>query len=153
VSVSRISLAYGISVDSLRRHSLAHAGPALRAALAAREGLAVTDLVARVLAVADDALEIRRQALEAGRFRDATRAGDSEVRALAVVTARFGIDDADVLDLLRAAEKLTIAVGRATRAQPEFGQAVAAQLRALGALDDAEDIERIVANTRQELTA
>lgn len=141
--VSVVSRRFGLSSAALRRHLHQHAGPALKNAVFGSEGLRASELLDRVLDIADDARGLRMSALEAGNSSAATRAGDAELRALDALTRRLGVDDTELIEQLRALEILAIAVGRAARKNPAVATEVAASLRRLGDQESARDLESL----------
>jgi len=93
-----------------------------------------------VLAAADSALQIRVDAAASGRDAIALRAIDSEVRALAIVADRLGLDQADARAELETASDLTTAIARAANKSDEVAHAVAAELRQLDRDEIADDL-------------
>ncbi|WP_420370275.1 hypothetical protein [Curtobacterium sp. L1-20] len=100
------------------------------------------DLTRRVLDVANGAAEAREEALRKGQTVQAVRIGDAEIRAIATLTHRLGIDDEDVLDQLDAFAALAQAVGQVIRTNPELGFILARRLRDLEAHGLADDVEQ-----------
>lgn len=139
--ISHISRQFGIPADALRRHLRVHVSEVAKASLLGVDGLSASDLVHRVLDVADSARERRLTAEAAGQPGAASRAGDSELRALAVLADRMGVTDTDLIEEVESAHQLALAVGLATRSSPAVGHAVAARLRTMdgqaGVLADA----------------
>ncbi|TFC83720.1 hypothetical protein E3T23_01805 [Cryobacterium cheniae] len=131
-----------MSVDSIYRHIRSHLAQDVRAALRGSQGLSTSDMIQRLADVANDALHARRAALEAGHTQNSLRAGDAELRALTVLLGRFGIDDLELIDQLKAGETLARAVGQATTRNPAIGTEVATRLRLLGDSQTADALER-----------
>lgn len=134
--VSRVSTLYGIAPASLYRHLRDHAGPELKQALHSSHALDADDLLSRVAEIADDARTARWAAQDAGAVREAHKAAEAELKALAVLSARFGIDAAEVHSELADREHelaaLAVAVGRAARRDGTVGDAIVAQLKITG---------------------
>src|SRR5690606_12934318 len=133
-------------------HIRAHLAPELREQLRGSQALDVPDLLARVAAVADDARDARTKALDAGNAAIALKAGDSELRALGVLTERLGVDELDVLAQLRDAEMLARAVGSLTRTHPDAVQALAVALERGGAAEMAGALTAVLRNERKALS-
>jgi hypothetical protein len=117
--LSRLARDYGVGAESVRRHLHSHVAPDVADALRAVEGLSPTTLVMRMQEVADNARDLRDLALDSRNMSAAVRAGDAELRALALLADRFGITEATVSQDLRLAGDLAQAVGYAASRSPE----------------------------------
>lgn len=132
-SLPQIAAQYGVGVASVRRHLRNHAAPAVREALEPREGADAATVVGRALAVANAVRSIRAAALLDGDRRDVIRAADAEVRALALLGARLGVNAESTARDLAEAHRLAQAVRDVARADPAVGDALARGLEARGA--------------------
>jgi len=149
-AVSSISNRFGLSVSGVNRHVKAHMAPELRETFRASQRLNARDLIARVAEIANDALSTRKAALVAGQDVAALKAGDAELRALSVLTNRFGIDDLLVLDQLTEAQNLARAVGSLASTHPDAVRTLAAALELNGATEMATALSAVLKNERKE---
>jgi hypothetical protein len=106
----------------------------------------------RVLAVAERAREVAEEALDAGDRTQTFRAGDAELRALAVL-ASLGVKHETALQELDAYRTVTHAVIRAARRNPEVGEYVARQLDAVDREAFAADLRSQIQETTKGLTS
>lgn len=131
-SLAQASRDFSISVDSLRRHCRTHAGPEIREALTRITEADPLALVQGVLSTAERAQALAEASVEAGRPRDALRAGDAYLRAVNTLWARFGVSRDDILQRVEDAADLTRALAAVIRSNPELIEPLA---RALDARD------------------
>jgi len=131
-SVALISTEIGISESGIRRHLRNHTAAQLRDSMQASDDATPTDLLARMVDLADDARTARLTAQRNGSLGLAVRASDAELRALVALLDRAGIDSTDTLDRLRESEALARAVGRVVRTNPGAGRALADELDTAG---------------------
>lgn len=144
-SISRVSRAFATGRDSLRRHLINHMD--YDAATAAAHGLDPSSMALRVQAVAERARETAEEAQEAGRIVDVLRAGDAELRALAMLAA-MGITHEKPLVEYDAFRAVSRAVFIASRTHPEVAEAVAAVLDQTDHEHHARDLREQFSETR-----
>ncbi len=144
-SISRVSRAFAVGRDSLRRHLLRHMD--YDAATAAAQGLDPSSMALRIQAVAQRARETAEEAQEAGRNVDVLRAGDAELRALAMLAA-MGISHERPLAEYEAFRAVARAVFVVARTNPEIAEAVAAVLDDLDQPQHARDLREQFSETR-----
>lgn len=124
-SISRVSRAFAVGRDSLRRHLTRHMD--YDAATAAAQGLDPSSMALRIQAVAQRARDTAEEAQEAGHTIAVLRAGDAELRALAMLAA-MEISHERPLVEYEAFRAVSRAVFIAARTNPEVAEAVAAVL-------------------------
>lgn len=143
-SVALVSTETGISESGIRRHLRNHTAAALRDSMESSHDATPTDLLARMVDLADDARTARLTAQRNGSLGLAVRASDAELRALVALLDRAGIDSADTLERLRESEALARAVGRVVRSDPRAGRALAAELDKAGQLALADQLRSLL---------
>lgn len=132
-----------ISEQSVSRHVANHLRSEVAAALRTSGAVRTSDLIQRLASIADDAADLRKDAMAKGDVLNALRASDAETRSLAVLLDRLGIGSSDAISLLAAGEALARALGEASRAEPRVAVAVSQRLRAMGFADDADALLRV----------
>ncbi len=142
VAVFEIVRMFGVSKSAVYRHLGAHVGPEVREALRAGDSLRVGNVLTRVVDVADAARTARINAAAAGDLTGALKAGDSELRALSVMSDRFGIDDVAVAEIIDDADALVTAVRRTITAMPAAGEVLAKELRRV----EQHELAEVIAN-------
>ena len=151
VTVSAISGRYGVSPSSLYRHLRGHLLKELAASYRPETPLDVPDLLKRVLDVADSARDARIAASGTAGSLAASRARDSEIKALTLLTSRLGVDDESQIESAELLRSLASAVGAAVRREPSIGDALATELTRLGAHDSSAELTALATASRQEL--
>ncbi|CAI9386536.1 hypothetical protein [Microbacterium sp. T2.11-28] len=124
-SINDVSRRFGVSGDSIRRHLNFHLKPALAAAIKAAPEMRPASFVERVLAVANDAQRARRAAYQTGNSWLAARLGDSELKALGVLSDRLGISHDDAANDLRDAASIARVMGQLVRSHPQLADVIA----------------------------
>jgi hypothetical protein len=124
----------------------------MRETFRASQKLNTRDLIARVADIANDAQSTRRAAIAVGEDSVALKAGDAELRALSVLTSRFGVDDLLVLEQLGDAQKLARAVGSLAATHPEAVRTLAIALERSGATEMATSLSSVLKNERKEVS-
>lgn len=150
-SLRRIAAQFGLAPTSLRRHVDKHLSARLRAQLddaGGIDGMTLGSALAKLGEVAADLDTIRLDAMERGDTLNAVRASTAQVRAVATVADRLGLN----LDVGRELEMfgaLALSVRDAVRHDPRIGELIAAGLRRRGEETAAQDVEALA---RPELT-
>ena len=154
-SFRAISQQFDLSPDSVRRHLLNHVSEDVKAALAESQSVDGTGLVLRIAEIADAAKETRQRLTQAGKDRDALRAGDSELRAVATLVTRLGISDSTLLDALEEADHLVYSVASIMRARPElgFGELLVQEFKERGADDLVAAFGTLISRNKKELAS
>jgi negative regulator of sigma E activity len=124
-SINDVSRRFGVSGDSIRRHLNFHLKPALAAAVRAAPEMRPASFAERVLAVANDARAARIAAYQTGNSWLAARLGDSELKALAVLTERLGLSHDDAANDLRDASAIARTLGQLARSNAELADVIA----------------------------
>ena len=137
------------SRDSIYRHIREHMVPALRKAFRGSTDFNPVEVLTSAAQVAQRAQEIGDRAYEKGNDTLALKAGDASLRALTVL----GLRDLDVLEVVAAAEALTVAVGQASHRSPELGELVAARLDANGHPAIADQLRASFHETTRKVSA
>lgn len=142
VPLRTIAQQFGIPRSSIRRHLAAHME--LDDDLASHLGLDPESLAIRAYDVAERARDIATDALDAGDYGAALRAGDAELRALAALATLGARSEARIseYEMFRTTAHAVI---RAARTNPVVAEAVAAQL-------DIVDRRAIAADVRAQFT-
>ncbi|MFF7683875.1 hypothetical protein ACFZA2_14075 [Microbacterium sp. NPDC007973] len=154
VSLSRVSQQHWAPGRESLRHHLD--GGHLRADLQERAeralGLDYTSVVARIADIAQRARTTALEAAEAGDRAGVLRAGDSELRALAVLTAN---GESSELDIARNAwtQDVALAVVRVGRRGDRAVDAVADELDALHQTEIADEIRNLHPDSGIEITS
>lgn len=117
--ITLIAAQYGISRDSIHRYKHSNLAPALRNALKASSSSSTVSLLERVLNLADDALQARLQLQASGHHVASIRAGEHELKTLAVLLDRLGVTDTDTVHALRQALGLMEALRQLAQTHPE----------------------------------
>ncbi|WP_188717090.1 hypothetical protein [Agrococcus terreus] len=132
------------SKDSLSRH-LAHVPPETKRAAASATGLGALAIADRLHHIADDASEARSKLLDGGRYREAARLADLEVRALSVLADRLDVRDLSQLDQQRQMDALTVALRAVLGVDPGLVIRIADEVASAGHNELAADLRRIPA--------
>lgn len=145
-----IARRYGLTPDAIERHAARHLPvDVARTDFRGRPGMTAADLMGRMVEVADSARAVRLA--DGLSVRDALRAGDAELRALATITGRFGAD-AGALAAELGAERtqraqtersftlLARALAAVLRERPDLTSVAAQFLDNAGAPDMAADV-------------
>jgi len=147
--ISRISRAFEVYPDSIRRHLYAHVSLAVKEALRTVEGLSPAVVIMRVQEIANSARDLRDAALEKNNIPAALRAGDAELRALVTLAERFGITSDTVARDLHAADDVFNAVGLTAMKSPEAGELLAGALEELGHRVFAETLRKSISRNKE----
>jgi hypothetical protein len=147
--ISRISRAFEVYPDSVRRHLYAHVDLKVKEALRTVEGLSPAVVVMRVQEIANSARDLRDAALEKNNIPAALRAGDAELRALVTLADRFGITSDTVARDLQAADDVFNAVGSTAMKSVEAGELLADALDQLGHKVFAETLRASISRNKE----
>ncbi len=143
-----IARAHRVAESSLRRHVAAHLSPELRQAAQESISFRASNLVGRLVQLADDAAAVQALAMERGAPRTAVAAIDSERAVISVLIDRLNISDASVRDQLNEAAQVNKVLVEVLADAPEFAVPLAAALRRLGSHTVAVAVERRAAAVR-----
>ncbi|WP_426181846.1 hypothetical protein [Microbacterium sp. TWP3-1-2b2] len=113
------------------------------------QGLDVTTVVARISDIAQRARSTALEAAEAGDRAGVLRAGDSELRALAVLATNGETSELEI-ERRRSYQDLSAAVIRVSRRDPETAERIASELDRMNRPILAEDV-RDQAVSRNEI--
>jgi hypothetical protein len=147
--ISRISRAFEVYPDAIRRHLYSHVTLEVKEALRTTEGLSPATLVMRAQEIANGARDLRDDALHQNNISAALRAGDAELRALITLAERFGITADTVARDLRAADDLADAVVSTAANAPEAGALLADALEQRGHLVFAENLRKSISINKE----
>lgn len=152
ISVRDLARKYGISESSAYRHKQNHLQRRLLAELRTSDTIRTTDLLEMLSESLTDLSTVRASAMLSGQSALAVRAG-AELRATVEFLLSLGIEDTTVVNELKWGGHIATAIARAANRAPEFGELVAAELRLLGELQSAADLDLVIAAapTSQEL--
>lgn len=150
-SVSLLSHRFGVSTDSIYRHTRAHLAPAARTALDGPGAMPPSVIASRVLEIADDLRTSRRNAQNSGRRADAIRAADAELKALTTLSDRLGVTDVEILAELDNTSRLITALGTVIRRDPAIADVLAAELRDAGHHSEASELDLVATSARTAL--
>lgn len=145
--ISRVSSQFKISPDALRRHVVNHAATEFLEALEDSESVNPLTVARWVVEIAEDARSARQQLVAAGDHRNAIKARDGELRALAVLSGRLGIDSERIARDIAQADQLQRAIVTLTRQDPAFGIALADTFAAQGSAE----LARVMRDETQKL--
>jgi len=157
-----IARRYGLTPDAIERHAARHLPmDVARSDFRGRPGMTAADLMGRMVEVADSARAVRL--VEGLSVRDALRAGDAELRALATITGRFGADAgalateldserAQRLEVERSFTLLARALAMVLRERPDLVATAAQFLDHAGAPQMAADVRHLT-TAKEVLTA
>jgi transposase-like protein len=151
VAISQISAQFGVSRDSIYRYKNSNLAPALRQALAASTSSRTSSLLERVLNLADDALKTRQALAASGHHVASIRAGEHELRTLAVLLDRLGITDVETVDALKQAFGLMEALRQLAHTHPEAVERLGQILLSAGD-EDLGPAFLAISQTRKELS-
>ncbi|GEM_PF-4521300 len=124
-SVADLSRQFGVSRDSIYRHTQWHLRPALAEAVKRSPEIRPAALVERIAAIANDAREARRSAYASGNSWLGARLGEAELRALVALADRLGIEHDDAASDARDAASIARVLGDVARTVPEIAAALA----------------------------
>jgi predicted transcriptional regulator len=119
IPITQIASQFGISRDAIYRYKQGSLAPALRDALKASNSSSVPSLLERVLNLADDALQARLQLQASGHHVASIRAGEHELKTLAVLLDRLGVTDTETVEALRQALGLMEALRQLAHTHPD----------------------------------
>jgi len=150
VEIARLVRRFSLGRDALYRHVRLHLAPALREHLGSSPDFSAATLVERIADIANSARAARVEAYGIGNRPEGIRAGDAELRALAVLSDRFKVGSDEVAAQVSEAA----ALGRAFRAvagqRPELGEALALAFEADDRPDLADEVRTVAAKVRRK---
>jgi hypothetical protein len=139
-----------ISTSSLSRHAQQHLAPALRAQ--ARDSpVAPTDLLLRLIDVADSARSARLEAEATGTPVQRTRSADLEVKVLQSLLGQYGVNASSTGQALQDAERLVRAVGRYAVNNPLAAGTLIREIKSGGLEGFANDLDSLVSKQSRSL--
>lgn len=124
-SVAELSRRFGVSRDSIYRHTQWHLRPALAEAVKRSPDIRPAALVERIAAIANDARAARLSAYAAGNAWLGARLGEAEMRALVALADRLGIEHDDAASDARDAASIARVLGDVARAVPGVADVLA----------------------------
>lgn len=145
-SFRSISATAGIGRASLRGHFQRHMEVSADA-LAAR-GLDSVTIALRLQAVAERAREVAEEALDTGSPNAVLRAGDAELRALAVL-AGMGVRHESVLHQLDSMRQTMRFLNVALRSRPELREALAHEVERADYPQAAKELRAMFSETKE----
>jgi hypothetical protein len=149
-SLSDLSRKYGISRDSLWRHSQSHLVEITRSVMRDREISIVADFTERLLESADDLRAARMRAADSGNTLALARAADAEAKVINQLTAKFGITNATAASEVRAAVNVLEAVWDIAIKRPEIAELLAVTMGERKHYDSAEQVRDMAKRARRE---
>lgn len=150
ISGSQVSQRFGLSADALYRHIRNGHGVDAQTIVLIDSLADSTDALERIVEIADSARQTRRVAMASGNVLNATRAADSELKALGVMLTQLGVRDSAILDALQATNQLVDAVARIVWDEPRLGTKLAEILDEAGAHDLASSYRVLVHRMNEE---
>jgi hypothetical protein len=124
-SVADLSRRFGVSRDSIYRHTTWHLRPALAEAVKRSPEVRPVALVERIAAIANDARDARLSAYAAGNAWLGARLGEAEMRALVALADRLGIEHDDAASDARDSASIARVLGDVARTLPGIAEALA----------------------------
>jgi hypothetical protein len=145
MSLSMISARFDCSTQSLSRHRRLHLSRRVLHALRITNETSSTDLIDGLVESLNDLALMRSNSLLNGQTALAIRAS-TEMRSTSEFLLGIGMTDTDMTRELKFGQHVARAVARAVQRAPEIVPMLAAELRAVGEGDAAEDLEIVAAN-------
>jgi len=139
-SFAAVAQKYKTSESAVRRHMRNHLERGSLLALAGSHDATTGDLLGALLTSLGQAQAVQKSALRAGREPAVLRAAAVVESTVRTLLTGFGVDDAAIVDDLRSAERMSIAIVRTLKLHPEIGATFAAELDKAGAADLAQDV-------------
>lgn len=133
-----------LSTSALSRHAQRHLAPVLREQARDTTSAAPTDLLRRLIDVADSARSARLEAEATGTPVQRTRSADLEVKVLQALLGQYGIDASTTAQALKDAEKLVHAVARYATSNPTAAGALIREIKNQGLEDFGHQLEERV---------
>lgn len=136
------------SVAAASRHWRLHVQPVMRDAVPVH----LSEFAHRLVAVADDASDLRELGRLTGDHRLALQAGRAEREALADLINRLGVDDTEAIEEIEACRAFVVAVQRSVDDVPELAERLARELDRQGQDELAAGVRSLV-DVRPQLRA
>jgi hypothetical protein len=111
-----------ISESSVQRHWRNHTTAQIRIATGIEYLSEPSDLLERILEIADSARNTRRSAEMSGNAASVTKASDTELKALTLVGDRLGVRDGELLGNYRLLMAIVTAIHPVISAHPAVGR-------------------------------
>jgi hypothetical protein len=121
VSYRAIASEYGVSESSISRHWLNHRQPDLVSIPMDYAEDAPSDLLARVMSIADDARNLRVNAQLSGNPVSSVRAMDAELKAIAFAADKLGVGSSTLLKNYENLGSVVMAVRKLIERHPKVG--------------------------------
>lgn len=148
VPYRELAVRHGVSISALSRYSRGPFADAVRESVRASGDIVGSDVLRRVLDLADDATLMRERALRAGNSNLALKTSATELRALSTVATMLGLDSDDLIReaaaATSAARELARGVVLAARQDSTVGTLVLAVLDADGATATANQLRALI---------
>lgn len=136
-----------IGESSIRRHVKTHLSASILRETRASESLGSVDLVERLIEALDDVAAVRTTALMSGQAAIVLRAATATESLVRTLMDRLGVEETEILLLLREGERLADAVARASRKHGIIGTVIAGELDELGDRDFGDALRAVVAKS------
>lgn len=154
MSARALGRAHGVGRDTVRRHWSRHVQIGTQASVfRGAPASQASDLISRILDVADHARELRDDADAADATAASLRADAVILAALERLRSGLGVDSAEVAVALREGDALAAAIERSVREMPEVGEVIAEALEQNGELALARLIQDFAEKQAAALTA
>lgn len=150
VEIVRLVRRFSLGRDALYRHVRLHLGPALREHLSSSPEFSAATLVERIADIANSARAARVEAYGIGNRPEGIRAGDAELRALAVLSDRFKVGSDEVAAQVSEAAAIARAVRSVAANRPELGEALALAFETDDRPDLADEMRTVAAEMRRK---
>ena len=118
-----------ISESSVGRHWRHHVQPQFRTVAELEYVEEPSDVLTRILEIADSARNARRSAEMSGNTISVTRSSDTELKALALVTDRLGVRDSTMLTHYKGMLSVLLGLAPVIRAHERVGREVIDHLK------------------------
>jgi hypothetical protein len=156
VPYRELAVRHNVSISALSRYSRGPFADAVRESARASGDIVGSDVLRRVLDLADDAAHMRERALRTGNSNLALKTSVTELRALATVATMLGLDSDDLIReataATSAARELARGVVLAAREDSAVGVRVLSALDADGATNTANQLRDLLTVHAPSLT-
>jgi transposase-like protein len=151
VTISALAERFDFSKSAGYRHVRLHLHPEIPTGSANVYADQPSNILGRLVEVADDLRNMRRAAVSAGNTLSAARTATAEIRALSVMADRLGIENLDVLDTLTQVSDIARAFVGVGARYPEAGDALVSALEARGKTEAADNLRTALEGQRTEM--
>ncbi|UFS57646.1 hypothetical protein [Subtercola endophyticus] len=145
LSYRNVSERFDVSVTALHRFSHGPLSTRLQFELQADPERDLSDLIARMFSIADNARYLAEVSAKNGDIALALRAGDSEMRILVRIMSQLGLDDSAIEESLKEAKHLGRAIVKLGRAHPRVAEEISKHLEEEGAYELASALRSVTA--------